>query len=167
MGRIWDYNTGVSMGGHNQGLPARSSVKTVHRTVFRALRTPNQIPPTPLPLALLPRPAGPLFGEIVPLAQSPGPHSPRRKIRKVRIFAPAEVGAFSFPQRSFCSAKMLLAPAKPLLRIYMEGLRGPGGRASGSSSPSNGPAGPGQGPSKPPWSLIVQSCFFAALLFCL
>ena len=32
------------MGGLNQGLPARSSVKTVHRTVFRALRTPNRGP---------------------------------------------------------------------------------------------------------------------------
>ena len=31
--------------GHNQGLPARSSVKTVHRTVFRALRTPSRTPP--------------------------------------------------------------------------------------------------------------------------
>ena len=33
------------------GLPARSSVKTVHWTVFRALRTPLRNPPTPLPLA--------------------------------------------------------------------------------------------------------------------
>ena len=34
-----------SAGGHNQGLPARSSVKTGHWPVFRALRTPFREPP--------------------------------------------------------------------------------------------------------------------------
>ena len=74
-----------SQGGHNQGLPARSSVKTVHRTVFRALRTPNRDPPTPLPLGPSPGPTGPFFGENCPLDSFPGPQNPAPRMSLLRI----------------------------------------------------------------------------------
>ena len=74
------------MGGHNQGLPARSSVKTAHRTVFRALRTPIG---TPLGFAsrTFSRAYRPVLAENRPLACFPGAANPGRQRRKVCIFA--------------------------------------------------------------------------------
>ena len=48
---------------------------------------------------------------------------PGRQIRKERIFAPQKWERILFPNYHSAPQKFILAPAKPLLRIKMEGLR--------------------------------------------
>ena len=99
-----------SKGGHNQGLPARSSMKTGHWPVFRALRTPFREPPR-LCLSSLreSRVYRPVLAENRPLACFPGAANPGRQRRKERILCSRSAGS--------ASQKFILAPHMSLLRI--------------------------------------------------